>query len=210
MIVVGITAVLVGSACTTGDQGEGSTPSEPPGALETTGSEAPETSTTPAPLAGPERDCGEHVSGDLGRNWRSQTILVGPVGFVARSYRDALRSDFEPVSRNRYRGHKVLLLVRRGTTVTLTLLPHVRAPRASLLYDRGKWHDANAYRIGVGDTSMTFRACKGEFGVLPHGYTQFNGAFLVSRPGCVAVDFRVAGQSRHYRANLSFGAGPCG
>lgn len=77
------------------------------------------------------------------------------------------------------------------------------------MYDPSKWPDRNAYRVAEGDRSMTFRACEGEFGVRPHDYTQFNGAFVVAGPGCVPVDFWVTGRSRHYRANLSFGAGRC-
>ena len=203
-----VVLLLAGAACRAGDD-NGDPPLAAPSVVATGGDT--QTSTVPPPLAaaGAARDCEESVSGDLGPRWRRSTILVGPVGFVARSYRNAPRSDFAPLRRGRYRGHKVLLLVRRGTTVTLMLLPHVRAPRASLLYDPRKWSSSNTYRVADGSRSMTFRACDGEFGVLPHDYTQFNGAFVVARPGCVPVDFTVAGESRHYRANISFGAGDC-
>lgn len=157
------------------------------------------------------RDCEESVSGDLGRRWRDQTVLVGPAGFVARGYANAPRSDFAetPHGSRRYRGQKVLLLVRRGTTVTVQVLPHVRAPRASLLYDPVKWNDRNTYRVADGDAAMTFRACDGLHGVLPQNYTQFNGSFVVAGAGCVHVDVHVPGEPRRYRAVLSFGAGRC-
>ncbi len=133
-------AIAVGSACTSGHDTADPTPPATSSAVET-GSGVAQKSTTPRPLAGPgpERDCEESVSGDLGRDWRSHTILVGPVGFVARFYRDAPRADFAPVRPGRYRGQKVLLLVRRGTIVD--------TPRASLMYDPSKWPDRNAYRV---------------------------------------------------------------
>lgn len=172
-----------------------------------------DTSTASAPIAGPRhvRGCEEGVSGDLGPQWRKRTVLVGPVGFVAPSYAEAPKTDFAatPAGSRRYRGQKVLLLVRRGTTVTLEVVPHVGAPAASLLYDPVNWNNRNTYRVADGDKSMTFRACDGVYGVLPHNYTQFNGSFVVAGPGCVHVDVHVRGEPLRHRAVLSFGAGDC-
>jgi hypothetical protein len=156
-----------------------------------------------------ERRCDESVSGDLGPDWRSQTILLGPVGFVARSYARAPKSDFAPLRPGRYPAQKVLLLVRRATTVTVSVVPHVRTPHAALLYNPANWTDRNAYRVTDGDKAMTFHACEGVYSVFPHGYTQFNGGFVVAGPGCVHVDIHVPGESRRYRVVLSFGAGRC-
>jgi hypothetical protein len=203
-----VTTVLL-AACM--NDPETAVPTRRAPAAEETERAPPHAATDAHSLPQPARDCEESVSGDLGPSWRRFTILAGPVGFVGRSYATAPVRDFAPVvpGSRRYRAQKVLLLVRRGTRVEVEVVPHVRSPAASLLYDSDKWNDRNIYRVTDGDRKMTFRACDGVFGVLPHSYTQFNGSFVVAGPGCVHVDVRVPGERVRYRAVLSFGAGDC-
>jgi hypothetical protein len=157
----------------------------------------------------PTRGCEESVSGDLGRDWRDSTIVVGPLGLVAIWYANESDKSFRHLGKNRYRGQKVLVLVRRGKTVTL-VVPEEARRVVSLLYDPDRWRMRNAYRVAEGNVVTTFRACEGVFGVRPHEYTQFNGAIVVAGARCVPLDVYAEGSDEPLRAMLSFGAGRCG
>jgi hypothetical protein len=157
----------------------------------------------------PVRRCDERVSGDLGRDWRDSTILVGPIGLVASFYDRQPTKVFAPLRNGVYASQKVLVLVRRGTTATL-VVPREARGVASLLYARAKWKARNAYRLSEGDVATIFEACEGLSGFRPHEYTQFNGGIVVAGARCVPLDVYAEGSDKPLRAVLSFGAGRCG
>jgi hypothetical protein len=189
-----LSVALVASACS----------SEPPHqeGRDTTSAAQPRLGSTPV------RACDDAVYGDLGRDWRNQTVLVGPVGLVGRFYASQPKRIFQALRKGLYPAQKVLLLVRRGKTVTLVVPPSARQS-VSLLYDPTVWKNSNAYRVAEGDAAMTFEACEGLYGARPHEYTQFNGGFVVAGARCAPLDVHAEGSDRPLRATLSFGAGRC-
>jgi hypothetical protein len=172
--------------------------------------EGRKTTTAAQPRLGhtPVRACDDAVYGDLGRDWRDQTVLVGPVGLVASFYEFQPGKTFAALRDGVYPSQKVLLLVRRATRPTL-VVPRAARGFASLLYDRSKWKNRNAYRLDEGDVAMTFEACKGLYAARPHEYTQFNGGIIVAGARCVPLDVYAEGSGKPIRATLSFGAGRC-
>ena len=69
---------------------------------------------------------------------------------------------------------------------------------ASLSYDPDRFNGP----LARGDHTVRFEPCGGD-----QASTQFNGAFLISRLGCVPVDVRWTGGAARIR--LPFGTGPC-
>jgi hypothetical protein len=126
------------------------------------------------------------AAADLGDGWREQSVVVGPLAFVALRY--AARQPAVDFRRRggRYQGLKALAVVKAGATVTLTV-PAAERRHLSLLYDPGTWKEDNRYRIADGDTAVTFQSCPPAQTPLGADGTQFNGGFLVAGPRCATL-----------------------
>jgi hypothetical protein len=136
----------------------------------------------------PAIDCSERVEGPPGwppRGWQRDAVRIGPIAFVG------LRSGAQgPPSA------ETVALVRAGTQVT------IHSPDAPLL-----WPGAE------GKSAVTFLGCDRRQRLWSrHGrvgrYTQFNGGFRLSEPGCARIDVWVNQRRRPLRRYLSFG-GSC-
>jgi ribosomal protein L39E len=147
--------------------------------------------TAPAPIF--VRTCETSVRGELARNWRSESLNVGPISFLGLpAWADATRSELAESPQK-----KVLAIVRGGATVTVSVARQARG-YVSLAYDPALFDASPGVRDG--DPAVRFRACREE--------TQFNGAFLVEGRRCVAVEIRWDG--RRERRVASFGRRRCG
>jgi hypothetical protein len=196
--------VALAAACTGEPAGRSGGPTAMPA--------APTTVATTRPPAGPAgafvRTCEASVYGDLGGGWRAQSVVVGPLAFVALRY--AARQPAADFRRRggRYQGLKVLAVVEAGATVTLTVPPAERRHLA-LLYDPAAWREDNRYRIGDGDTAVTFQSCPPEQTPAGADGTQFNGGLLVAGSRCATLEVSTPEWSRPRRVTVSFGAGRC-
>jgi hypothetical protein len=148
------------------------------------------------------------VYGDLGDGWRARSVVVGPLAFVALGYAATQpAADFRRRG-GHYQGLKALAVVEAGTTVTLTV-PAAERRHLALLYDPAAWTGDNRYRLGDGDTAVTFRSCPPEQTPPGADGTQFNGGFLVAGARCATLEVATPGWRAPRRVTVSFGAGRC-
>jgi hypothetical protein len=182
----------------------------------TTSAPAATITATAAPPRAFVRTCEMSVYGTLDDPaWRTHSVVAGPLVFYsADQYAEQPASLFAPLPGNDgyYAGQKLLVLVRRGAVATVAVSETERRYGA-LLYDPADWNDLNEYRIGDGESAVTFKACKKEettpVGGSLNAMTQFNGAFVVAGVRCVPLEVLVRGQERTIPVTLSFGAGRC-
>jgi hypothetical protein len=185
------------AACSS-DGSNGTKPSSP----------VPTTSVPPttAPSASPsvdtrayERPCDQSVFGDLGRNWKADSLVVGPVGFVGLSGAVHIGKRALGGRGDRALPQKVLAVVEGGDPVTVAVAPASRNV-AALIYDPN-YFNTGRMALAQADVSTTFHPC----GDQPR--TQFNGGLLVLRPTCVRLE--VAWTNHHRRVGVPFAGGRC-
>jgi len=154
------------------------------------------------------RTCESSVCGDLGDGWRKQSVVVGPLAFVAlRHAATQPAADFRRRGGS-YQGLKVLAVVEAGATVTLTV-PATERRHLSLLYDPAAWKEDNRYRIADGDTAVTFQSCPPEQTPFGADGTQFNGGLLVAGSRCATLEVSTPVWRTPQRVTVSIGAGRC-
>jgi hypothetical protein len=158
------------------------------------------------------RDCATSVYGELG-DWQRDSVVLGPLGFVrARGYASAFVPL--PAGGGRYRGSKLLVVVRTGWVVRL-VVPVAQRRKVALQYDSADFNKAVVPAEGEHD--VTFEACRPGrplVGPATSRWTQFNGAIVLARRRCVRLDVYAAKRGRSLpsepqRVRLSFGAGAC-
>jgi hypothetical protein len=205
LLALAVLLSLAFAACTFGEGGENAT-SAP----------AATTSAATVPQRAFVRTCEMSVYGTLDDPaWEKHSIVAGPLVFYdADQYAEQPASLFAPVpaQNGHYAGQKLLVLVRRGAVATVAVSETERR-HAALLYNPADWNNRNEYRIGDGESAVTFKACKkGEtapVGGPLNAMTQFNGAFVVAGVRCLPLEIRVRGQQQTIPVTLSFGAGRC-
>jgi hypothetical protein len=154
------------------------------------------------------RDCSTSAYGDLGRDWRRQAVLAGPLAFagIREGYRHVPSA---PAGRSW--PLKLLVVVEPGAVATVTI--GARSRRfASLFYDTGPLPDrvGDTVPISAGSLGVRFEAC-----TRPHqGHawnrgTQFPGYFLVGGRRCVEVEVRLDARTKVLRRTLRFGRTRC-
>src|SRR5207302_10206251 len=117
------------------------------------------TSAIPAIAAGKfVRACSTSVYGQLSKQLRRQSVVVGPLLFVwLRGSAHIPPSSFKSHD-GRYEAFKVLAVVERGGPVTVEIPPSARH-RLALLYNPAAFRDDGLYRIVDGDGTVTFDPC---------------------------------------------------
>ncbi|MEX2417858.1 MAG: PQQ-binding-like beta-propeller repeat protein [Actinomycetota bacterium] len=124
-------------------------------------------------------------------------MTVGPVLFSGlRSAESESPDAFEPLGKQ-LRGERAPVVIGDGPAVTVTVSPH---DRAALLYREEAFYSP-VQSLKTGDRSVTFIPCPTEGRA-----TRFDGGFVVTGPGCVAIDVSVAGE-RPVREWVAFGTG---
>jgi hypothetical protein len=150
------------------------------------------------------------------RFYKTRIVRAGRLMLIAREYATQPRSLFRAVPRRpgHYYPQKLLVLVRAGSTVTVSV-PAAEG-RFALLYGRSHWHIpyTRGYRLADGERRVTFHACAPSTPSFVPGkhrpvgkWTEFNGSVIVAGARCVTLDVR--SERRRWRARLSFGAGRC-
>jgi hypothetical protein len=159
---------------------------------------------TSSPAGRYVRACEDNVYGDLGKDWRRFSVVVGPIAFVGLpGVATRPRSEFAPDA-DGFKSVKALAVVDRGAEVTVAI-PSAERAHLALVYDPTAF---NTHQIAEGETSVTFRACaKGEGPW--RGPTQFNGGFIVDGPQCATIEVfdEHTGLLKH--VNVAFGRGTC-
>jgi hypothetical protein len=156
----------------------------------------------------PVRGCATRAEGGAppAVSSRPGDVVLGPLALSGLK-RVASARGFE-----HYRSGRVYLLkagavVRAGVRATLAVRPSARR-RAQLTFATRRLRS-----VADGDPAVTFHACsvdepafsyEGTVGIA----TGFAGGFVLSRPGCVALEVRVAGRPA-VRRNVPFGVGHC-
>jgi hypothetical protein len=174
---------------------------------------------SPAPVV---RTCASRVESGLfvrgiPASYRKSVIVAGPLLLIARFYAKESPSTFRPVPGRpgRYYAQKLLVAVRAGSVVTLSV-PHGER-RIALLYSPKDWRIpySRGYRLTDGERKVTFHACRAsEPSFVPRKrrtvgrWTEFNGAFVVAGAHCAKLLVHARGYRRTIR--VSFGAGACG
>ena len=158
------------------------------------------------------RDCASSVYGELG-DWQRDSMVVGPLGFLrARAY--ARRFVPAPAGGGRYRGTKLLVVVRTGWIVRV-VVPDAQRATVALQYAPA---DFNAAVVPAeSEHEVIFTACPPSrpfLGPVGSRWTQFNGAIVVAGRRCVTLVVYAAKQghplpTRPLQTRLSFGAGSC-
>lgn len=160
------------------------------------------------------RDCGSSVYGDLGSDWKTASVVVGPLAFVQGRFYSSSPSSFASVGGGRYRGSKLLAVVRTGWVVRL-VVPAAQRRKVALQYAPEDFNEAVVPAQSEHD--VTFTACppgRPLLGPKTEQWTQFNGAIVVAGRRCVTLAVYAAKQGhplprRPLHARLSFGAGTC-
>jgi hypothetical protein len=174
---------------------------------------------SPAPVV---RTCASRVESGLFVHgipafYRKRVIVAGPLLLIARFYATEPRSTFRPVPArpDRYYAQKLLVAVRAGSVVTLSVPRSER--RLALLYSPKDWRIpySRGYRLADGERKVTFRACRASEPSFVPGkrrtvgrWTEFNGSFVVAGAHCANLLVRARGFRRIIR--VSFGVGACG
>lgn len=154
------------------------------------------------------RTCDDSVDGDLGDQWRDNSVVAGRLAFVgARDYRDAPRRWFRKHDNGTYRTQKILVRIQNGHDL-IVRIPKRHRRSAAFVYDRSLF--GRRLRISEGDYQVTFDVCKDAL-ENPYGAdaTQYNGGFVVAGTRCVPVIVLDANGDRIKRVEISFAAGRC-
>lgn len=167
------------------------------------------------PLQPAVRDCKTSAYGQLAADWMTRSVVSGPIGFIpARGYADAAPDAFASVDQGRYRGTKLLVVVRTGW-VTRLVVPTGQREAVALQYVPRDFNKVIVPADGRHDIAL--RAClpgRPRVGPRTARWTQFTGAIVVAGPRCVTLELFAAKAGRTLPiepqfVSLSFGAGEC-
>ena len=178
----------------TGPEQSSPTPAESPPAT---------TASSPTPSVDSriyDRTCEASVFGNLGRNWKDDSLVVGPIGFVGLPGAVHIGKRALGVRGDRALPQKILAVVERGGPVTVAVAPASRDV-AALIYDPNDF-DNGRMALAQADVSTTFHPCGAD-----QPRTQFNGALLVLHPTCVRLE--ITWGSHHRRVGVPFAGGRC-
>jgi hypothetical protein len=145
------------------------------------------------------------ITGGLPARYARESVKIGSLAiFPAQTYPALSVDTFAPVS-----GHGTsarLSAIEAAAVITEVGRVRVSVRKADrryarLLFDRSKFGNSG-YRLADGAASYEFVGCR-------KPYTQYQGGFVVARPGCIELDVRVAGRPGIRRGQLKFGTHTC-
>jgi len=184
-------------------------------ALHGRGGQAGGAGTPSAPAAGQQAArgtvldaCARQISSPLGRDWRQQSIRVGPFWFIGLRQANARR--YGP-SRVALGGMEVA--VRNDERAWVTVAgPATRYFR--FLFRQSDFTDGvnGHYTLADGEAGVTFIGCPpGQAYNEPAGYTIYGGYFLVAGPPrCVSFEIWTSPRGRTERMTFPVGGVRCG
>lgn len=127
------------------------------------------------------------------RNWRRESIRVGPASFYGvedTSATDVWAQGGSPLLVD------AAIVVDAGATVRIEI-PRSLRKTASLLWDPSKWKAGGRYEVGEGTAVARMAGCEDR--PLSH-----QGGFLIAEPMCLRI--RVVSASQTIRGRLPLGA----
>lgn len=146
------------------------------------------------------------ISGGLPATYLRESTVIRPLAiYPAKSeYPTMPRDSFVPVSGHgfsaRFSSLDAAVTVSTIGRVTVSI-PASQQAHARLLFDRSRFGNAG-YRLSDGSGSYTFIGCKSP-------YTRYEGGFIVTKPGCVDLEVRIARRGLVERGRLQFGTRHC-
>ena len=158
----------------------------------------PTPTTIGAPIT-PVLRCQDSVSGELGADWRRESVIAGPLAF-ARLRRAATERPIRPGGGAGV--YKALAVVEPGRVVTAQVgveaIGHASLNHGSPDPRRegGRW------MVADGTQAITFEAC-------PDRPTQFSGHILVDAARCIPLEVTTKPGALPWRVVISLGAGEC-
>jgi hypothetical protein len=149
------------------------------------------------------RICRDSQYGDLGRGWRREALVAGPLAFVG------LRDGYgfgRPAARGRAWPLKVLVVIEPRAVATVTI--GARSAEFAALAYRSLRHHGGTVPLSAGTHAVRFEACDRVKTREPWNRgTQFGGYFLVRGRRCVDVEVQIG--TRLLRRQLRFGVSRC-
>jgi hypothetical protein len=153
---------------------------------------------TIAPQADVVRGCDRYRTGvgygGVTKEGFRRSLRVGAIALG--NLRVLRRSQLEParVSQRRFLPIESVAKVDAGAVVTVAVAAADRR-HVGLIYDQSKFRPDGRYRIEDLDDVVRFEACTDP--AFNHGYSQFDGGFVVAGQRCFALDIYIDGH--HYR-----------
>ena len=134
-----------------------------------------------------QRDCRSSVYGALGA-WMADSVVSGPLGFVrARRYAESRSTYFRPLPDGRYRGLKLLAVVKTGWQARI-VVPAPQQRFVALAHHPSTFGKPVVPADGVHDETLI--ACppgRPLLGPTEQAWTQFNGEIVVAGRRCVLL-----------------------
>lgn len=173
-------------------------------------STAPQSPDVPSPSAASVvRDCASRIEGPRLDPARTNALAVGPVTF--HGLRGA--AELPPQKFNTARGSqawKTVTEVIADTPATVVISAPDRDNLALIYDDFGAANQRGYYRLADGSDVVRFEPCRrneprysGKGTVGPR--TQYNGGFLVRKPGCYELEVIADGTNSVVRRAIGFG-----
>jgi hypothetical protein len=134
--------------------------------------------------------CAARVRDELEEGLAVRAVRVGPAAFVSFSIHEPRGSRPGAVS-----NFKVMVELRPDARVTVSLAPEA-GEQMSLLFDRGRLREDNAYTRADGAPTVRFETCAGR-------PTTFVGAVVTAGPTVAPLDVTVEGGGPRRRIQLA-------
>jgi hypothetical protein len=180
-----VTVAALAAGCGSGKHGAPSREASPPPGSTT--AVVREVAVPPRPDV--VRGCDRHRTGvgfggvseqALRDSLRVGPLALGTLRILRRSQLPAARAG-----QQRFYPIESIAVVDAGAAVTLAIASADRR-HAGLIYDQSKFRPDNRYRIADMDDIVRFEACADP--TFNHGYSQFDGGFVVAGPRCFSLD----------------------
>jgi len=194
-----LTVATLAAGCGSGEQGQSTgDDSRIAGSATTQAGERP---VPPRPDV--VRGCDRHRTGvgygGLSKQAFRASLRVGPIALG--SLRVLKRSQLPATRAGQRHFYSIesIAIVDAGAIVTVAVSPSDR-DHVGLIYDESKFRSDGLYRIADLDDVVKFEACADP--TFNHGYSQFDGGFVVAGRRCFSLDIYVEGH-RYRRPALA-------
>jgi hypothetical protein len=130
------------------------------------------------------RACDSSVYGDLGRRWKDDAVVVGPIAFVGVGRDGVIGAHAMDQRPGRVQAVKLLTVVLARTRVMVSVDSRT-SERVAMLYDPATF---NSTRVADGSRSIVFNACPGgPTRLAGMRATQFNGGIIADGHVCTRL-----------------------
>jgi hypothetical protein len=146
------------------------------------------------PQADVVRGCDGHRTGvgfgGVSKEAFRGSLRIGPIALGSLRVFKRWQLPAARAGQQRFYPIESIAVVDAGAAVTLAVAPADR-DHAGLIYDQSKFRPDGRYRIADMDDVVRFEACADP--TFNHGYSQFDGGFVVAGRRCFSLDIYVDG-----------------